>query len=239
LGSRRLLISDIDGTLLGEPAALVRFCDWLAAHRREWLLAYASGRHLAAIRSAMEFESLPPADALITMVGTEVLDAAGHAWPGWLERFADFDGERVRELLDRFEWLELQTADWQSRLKASYDVDELSPPRRAAIERLLEQAGLDVRVILSAGRYLDIIPAHAGKGQAARFLAESLGVPDRDVLVFGDSGNDLDLLEQGFPSTIVANALPELLQTVGTHVYHSPWPFADGVLDGIAHWSGR
>jgi hydroxymethylpyrimidine pyrophosphatase-like HAD family hydrolase len=59
-----------------------------------------------------------------------------------------------------------------------------------------------------------------------------------DVLVFGDSGNDLELRGQGFRGTIVANALPELRDAVGRDVYHSPRPFADGVLDGIAYWSG-
>ena len=56
------------------------------------------------------------------------------------------------------------------------------------------------------------------------------------MLVFGDSGNDLDLLSSGFSGTIVANALPELRQAVPADVYRSPFPFADGVLDGIRHW---
>jgi sucrose-6F-phosphate phosphohydrolase len=237
VGARRLLISDIDGTLLGDPAALSRFGEWLADRRRSWLLAYASGRHLAAIRAAMEAEGLPAADALITMVGTEVLDAAGRPWPGWRERFADFEGERIRAHLRRFEWLELQPDEWQSQLKASYFVDRLVPARRVAVERLLENAGMDVRLILSGGRQLDVIPGRAGKGHAARFLAGCLGLPDDDVLVFGDSGNDLELLAEGFRGTIVANAEPELRAAVGSGVYHAQQPFADGVLDGIAFWS--
>ena len=89
----------------------------------------------------------------------------------------------------------------------------------------------------SGGVDLDILPSAAGKGRAARFLAESWAIATDDVLAFGDSGNDAELLGSGFRGTAVANAFPELLAATDPDVYRSPKPFADGVLDGIRHWS--
>ncbi len=134
-------------------------------------------------------------------------------------------------------WLELQPAENQTDLKASFDVRGLTPSDRGVIRRALAAEGIAAGLVYSAGVHLDVIPLLAGKGRAARFLASSLGIADGDVLAFGDSGNDLDLLTAGFRGTIVANALPELVDHAPADVYRSGRPFADGILDGIRFWS--
>ena len=115
----------------------------------------------------------------------------------------------------------------------------LSPSDAATIERTLADRGLRAKLVYSSGRHLDILPSGAGKGLASRFLAESWAIPPSSVLAFGDSGNDRELLASGFKGTVVGNALPEILAAVGPEVYRSPAPFADGILDGIRHWSSQ
>ena len=237
MGARRLLVSDLDGTLIGDRAALDRFSRWLEPRRSGYAVVYASGRHRPLIESGVREEGLPRPDAMISAVGTEIHDDAGRPWPGWLEQFEPTYGERVRGALRAVRWLEPQPLENQSNLKSSYEVAGLSDRDRSTIRRALADAGIQATIVYSGGRYLDLIPVGSGKGTAARFLADAWGIADDGVLAFGDSGNDLELLGAGFRATIVANALPELVSAAPADAYHSPRPFADGVLDGIRFWS--
>lgn len=233
----RILVTDLDGTLLGDDAALARFRVWLAPRRSRLRLAYASGRHLASVRDLVDREVLPAPDATISAVGTEIHDTHDRPFPGWSERFDDWDADRVRELLRPFHWLVPQAAEFQTSIKTSYDVDGLSASDSATIRGTLADAGLAATVVSSGGRFVDVLPATAGKGRATRFLADAWSIDSADVLVVGDSGNDIELLTSGFRGTIVANALPELRLAVSSDVYQSPASFADGVIDGVTHWS--
>lgn len=236
MGSRRIVVTDLDGTLLGDDAALARFRAWLAPRREAYRLVYASGRHDHSVRALLA-EGVPAPDAVISGVGTEIHDPDGRAWPGWPHRFPAWDGGRVREILGRLDRLVPQDAAFQTPLKVSYDVAALTRSERATVERLLAEDGLRASLVYSAGLHLDVVPADAGKGRAARFLADAWATPPDRVLAFGDSGNDAELLSSGFRGTIVANALPELRSIVDASVYRSPEAFADGVLDGIRHWT--
>jgi sucrose-6F-phosphate phosphohydrolase len=233
-----LLVADLDGTLLGDDAALARLVAWLGGRRDRYRIVYASGRHLASVRDAIAGTDLLEPDAVISAVGTEIHDPSGRPWPGWLERFDGWTGDGVRRVLAGVPWLALQPDSAQTGLKASFDVPDLGPADLASVERTLAAAGRPSTLVYSGNLFLDVLPAAAGKGHAARFLADAWGVAPQDVLVFGDSGNDLQMFEQGFRGTIVANALPELGQAVGPDVYRSPLAYADGVLDGLRHWSG-
>jgi sucrose-6F-phosphate phosphohydrolase len=237
VGPDRVLVADIDGTLLGDTEALDRFAAWHDARRDGHRLVYATGRSRRSLAQAIAETSLPEPDVVISAVGTEIHDSDGRAWPGWLDRLEHWDADAVRKELSRFRWLDLQPAANQTNLKASFDVRGLSAADHAEIRRALKQAELDATIVYSAGLYLDVLPSTAGKGNAARFLMESWGLTPGDVMVFGDSGNDLQLFQRGFRGTIVANALPELVAAVGRDTYRSPLPYAAGVLDGIRYWS--
>ncbi len=237
MDARRVLVSDLDGTLLGDDRALARFRTWLDGRRDRYRVVYASGRRIESVLGLVADGMLPASDAVISSVGTEVFDGIGGAWAGWGDGFENWNADLLRETLRPLRWLEPQADADQSTRKASYDVWGLSPSDQATIRQRLAEADLEVELVYSAGRYLDLLPARAGKGRAARFLADGWGIGTEDVLAFGDSGNDAQLLASGFRGTIVANALPELRDAVGRDVYQSPRPFADGVLDGIRHWS--
>ena len=236
MGRRRLLVTDLDGTLVGDDAALDRFRTWVAGSRSEHRLVYATGRHRPSLVALMEEAALPRPDALVSAVGTEIHDAEGRPWPGWTDRFAGWHAERVRQIVRGLPWLEPQVDACQSWLKASYTVTRIADADLGLIRRMLRDAGIVATLTYSGGENLDVLPAAAGKGRAARFLADGWGIPPSDVLAFGDSGNDAEMLNAGFRGTIVANALPELRDAVGSEVYRSPAAFADGVLDGIRHW---
>jgi len=95
-------------------------------------------------------------------------------------------------------------------------------------------SGLAVRVIVS-DRNVDIIPAAAGKGPALKYLVSRLNLPSEKVLVCGDGGNDLDMLQMGYRGVIVANGeiLPSLLPST---VYRASRPHAGGILEALQHY---
>ncbi len=241
MAGRSLLVSDVDGTLLGDSDALARFADWFVRHRETLRLVYATGRYFDSLRRTVEGTALPEPDAVILNVGTEIRDyPSGRIWESWRTRLRPgWDAGRVREVLAGFDGLELQPDEWQSEFKVSYYLDAAGDAQLEAIRRRLREAGLRTTLVYSSDRDLDILPAGASKGAAAAFVARRWGVPPARVIAAGDSGNDASLYEQGFCGIIVANARPELSAIRSDNVYRAGAPFAAGVLEGLEHWLKR
>lgn len=65
---------------------------------------------------------------------------------------------------------------------------------------------------------IDILPAGWSKGVAVRELAEALGVSIDEVAVFGDSENDLSMIEAVPNSVAVSNASAEILAAARWHI---------------------
>ncbi|MCP4519624.1 MAG: HAD hydrolase family protein, partial [Delftia sp.] len=95
----------------------------------------------------------------------------------------------------------------------------------------------ECRIVVSYNEYGDVLPAPQGKGNAARFLQQGLGLDPKRVVVAGDSGNDSEMFDTGFQGIVPHNALDELKAVARRpwH-YHSPLPVARGVLDGLCHF---
>src|SRR5690606_38274689 len=58
-------------------------------------------------------------------------------------------------------------------------------------------------VLLSAGRYLDILPGGVNKGTTLKKLVKLIGFPEDQVLVAGDTYNDYSLFETGYKGVAV------------------------------------
>ena len=106
----RLIVTDLDGTLVGDAAATERFASWFDENRGSWRLVFASGRRLDSVRDLISSEGLPRPDAIISGVGTEIHTGDGRPWPGWSDRFGGWQADRVRTILSSFSWLTPQPA---------------------------------------------------------------------------------------------------------------------------------
>jgi len=233
------IISDLDGTLLGDDDALLRFDDWVEAARSRIRLIYATGRMYPSARNIIAQTHLPQPDALICAVGTEIhLGGENAPFDDWRRQQAEhFDAAKVRSVLAERSDLQPQPDDCQSDLKVSYFLHDADETQIERIGRALQSAGLKTTLIYSSAKDLDVLPTGANKGLAARCLTSHWGIDPASVIACGDSGNDRAFFDHGFCGVVVANAQPELASLRGANIYHAKQPFAAGVLEGIQHWS--
>jgi Cof subfamily protein (haloacid dehalogenase superfamily) len=77
---------------------------------------------------------------------------------------------------------------------------------------------------------IDISPAGWSKGTAVRHLANELGLSLDEVAVFGDSANDLSMIEAVPNSVAVSNASPEVARAARWHIGSSA---DDAVADAL------
>jgi hydroxymethylpyrimidine pyrophosphatase-like HAD family hydrolase len=92
-------------------------------------------------------------------------------------------------------------------------------------------------MIYSASQFLDFLPLGSGKAKAVEYLAERFSLNREQVVVCGDSGNDLDVFEAGFKGIIVGNAHPELWSFTGNNAYHAEASYAAGIIEGLRHFN--
>ena len=83
---------------------------------------------------------------------------------------------------------------------------------------------------------VDFIPPGAGKGEIVRYLLERYGLSPLQALAFGDSGNDLEVLNQAQHGYLVSNADPAAKQAFGKQ---TPAPYAAGVLWGLRKFASN
>jgi sucrose-6F-phosphate phosphohydrolase len=232
-----LLVSDVDGTVLGDDAALERFTAWYEAHRQSIALVYASGRFFHSVVESIQETSLPAPDAIIGGVGTDIqIYPSGKPVEGWHEKISqNWDAAGIREVVSRHAAAEIQPEEFQSPFKVSYYLTDASSQNLQELRNEVRAAGIDASIVYSSNRDLDFLPDGANKGTAAAFLASHWDVPSDRVMVSGNSGNDRLLFEQGFLGIVVENAHPDLKILHSPRIYHSHQRFAAGVLEGLQY----
>lgn len=239
--SRRLLATDIDGTFIGDTDETLRL--WHDLRREGILMAFSSGRHLQSIRALYhELDTPWRADACVCMVGTEIWHLAHGRYrvdEGWSQIIGeDWDRESVQRIVDGVRGSVTQPDEWQSRFKVSYFLDGATESEIDEIRARIARHDLRAKVVYSADRFLDVLPARSGKGEAVRHLAETLRIGPANVVTAGDTGNDLDMMRPslGFRSIAVGNATEELRSFLVPSVYQAHDSFAAGIREGLIHY---
>lgn len=246
LGPIRLVVSDVDGTLVRNDKSLSPAVLQAVGRLRE------AGIRLAIVssRASIGLDVLIGPLALDTprggFNGAVILDPAHHVLHELVIPEAT-----CRDVVARLEasglavwvfadgrWLlkdrELPYIEHERRsLNADYEaVDDFSPfldrvhkvmgssTDFAAVSRaeadLKRVAGDAAAVHRSQLFHVDITHAHANKGEAALFIARSLGIDPGEMAGIGDMGNDVPLLDAAGLAIAMGNAPPE----VRSHAHH-------------------
>jgi Cof subfamily protein (haloacid dehalogenase superfamily) len=256
----RLVITDMDGTLLAPDGAIPdAFWPLLTElDRRGIVFAVASGRQYETLRGLFG-----PASARIAFVaenGAHVVRAGGEVRVAALPRdVADRLVDSVRELSTQRDiglvwcgrhsaYIERgdeafvrEAAVFYDRLERVDDLHEVTdvPLKFAAFDAggadvaapFFEEACRPCRVVASSGCWLDIMDPDQNKGLAVRALKDDLGVTADQVVAFGDYLNDLEMLAEATHSYAMGNAHAEVRRLAR---YVAPPNHEYGVLSTIA-----
>ncbi len=228
-----LLATDLDGTFLGGKSLRKQQLYRLIRKNAQLRLVFVTGRGLETVIPLLNDPIIPNPDFIICDVGATVVN--GHT----LEAMEPIQNEiemkwpgihRIRECLADLPGLEYQEVPQQRR--CSFFVED-----EKVIELVRERvAALDCEVIHSAGKYLDVLPKDVNKGNTLSALVRLLQADAEQVLVAGDTLNDLAMYQCGYKGVVVGNSEQKLLDAVVgiPNIFLAKEEGAGGILESIA-----
>lgn len=236
---QRVIISDIDNTLIGCKEGLKALIAWLYRHTGSVAFGVATGRPLDSAVQILEKWGVPIPNVLITSVGSEIhYGSKLQLDQGWANHIRHlWRRDALMEALSEIPGFELQTEDNQREFKLSYNVNPDQMPSLKNLYQHLHEQRLHAKFIYSHQQFLDVLPVRASKGLAIRYLAYKWGLPLRNFLVAGDSGNDKEMLVGDTRAVVVSNYSDELELLRGIeHVYFAQSQCASGIMEGLEYY---
>ena len=233
------IITDIDHTLIGdENESLPELIELIEKERDVIGFAVATGRTLEMAVEHLEKFNVPAPDLIISSVGTEIYYGRERLYDrGWDTHLSSsWNENRVREILSQFEYLTFQPEKTQRKFKVSCFM-EPEKDRITEIHSALNAAKLRYTLIYSNDRFLDVLPHRASKGKAVRYFSYKWEFALDNLIIFGDSGNDEEMLRGDTLGVVVGNYKSELERLRGLrNIYFAKASCAGGMLEGLAHY---
>ncbi len=236
----RLVVTDLDQTLIGDSDALQEFLEVMRQHRRQVSFAIATGRRVDSALALMKKHGIPSPDIFITSMGTRIQYGQGltedDVWRDHIDY--DWSARRVRDALSNLPGLIMQEQKQQTPFKLSYYYNEREAPSLQEINTLLRQQEITANVILSFGQFLDVLPARASKGQALRYLGQRIEIPLEQMLVAGGSGGDEDMMRGNTLAVVVENRHHEELSPLPDlqGIYFAERAHAGGIIEAMEYY---
>lgn len=230
-----LLATDLDGTFLGGKRVDRLMLYRLIRQNENIRLVFVTGRGLESVLPLLNDPIIPRPEYIICDVGATVLNGqtlesiapiqslTEDKWPGIFT---------IRQAFNGVEGLNFQEVPQQRRCSFYYD----ESTDIEAVKQIAEAHGC--MVLLSAGKYLDILPKGTSKGSTLIQLINQIGFPEDRVLVAGDTLNDLSLYQTGYKGVVVGQAENALYEATRNNpsVYHAQEAGAGGIVEAIRHY---
>lgn len=239
----KLLSFDIDDTLL--PTTNPHF-----SFSNQWerllfenppLLCYNTGRLLDDTLKLIAAKRLPMPAYIIVGVGTTIYDVKSKTslkeFSLLLEEGWDINKAEAVITKSRFE-ITKQPEYFQNDYKSSWFLHDATVEMLAEIEAALIKEGLEFNLVYSSELHLDILPKWANKGNALKWLLDYLQISPEDVIVAGDSGNDIAMYQiEGIKGIVLGNSHEEVLRLVKSNkVFISKKLHDEAVVDGLLYY---
>lgn len=231
-----VLATDLDGTLVGDNSALCKLLKHFEESSQQVALIYITGRHKASASALITDEKLPEPDILITDVGTAIYTSQSlteeKAWTD--KMLSNWKPREIINISKKFPLLKRQALPNVSRISFTINHNEVLVKD---FEKALLENDISHKFVYSSNRDVDILPLYSGKGEALVYILQKYFKDDAQILVAGDSGNDLDMLSLDYPSVIVGNAQKELVE-MNDHplLFRATKQFAGGIHEAWLHF---
>ncbi len=256
----RLVVSDIDGTLVPEGTDRINpemYEIIRELKKKDIIFVASSGRQYASMRHVFE----PVADDIIFIAENgSIVMSRGQTLAS--RRIDQTIAEELVRYLRTWEdghvmlstpesiWIETKDEVFVSLLRDSYRmkfqiVDDLLPlcSRTNKITlyhtggkidevcgEVCGQFGDRLNVMVAGGIWVDCMSMESDKGSALASIQETLRVAPEETMAFGDNCNDIGMIARAGESYAVRNAHPELKKAAR---YEAPSYAEDGVLKVI------
>lgn len=230
------LATDLDGTFLGGTREdRDTLYSWLRNQSDQIELIFVTGRDPAFITDLCAGGDVPAPAYVIGDVGTTIAEFRdGQLHPierleAPIKRVWAGMAEPVRTRLAGIRGLWMQPTPFRHRLSYQYD-DRFNPDALHVLD------GLELDILISHGCFVDILPKGVSKGPSLLRLLAELKLPRDQVLVAGDTLNDLSMFQTGLHGAVVGGAEIELLDATRDmrRAYHCRSHGAGGILEAIA-----
>ncbi|WP_447555731.1 HAD family hydrolase [Vreelandella sp. EE22] len=239
----RLIVSDLDGTLLGSDHTLHDSTIEVlrALNEQGHHLALASGRHYLDMRVFRDELGVPV--HLISSNGAYTHDCednlldANHVAPDKARALIDLPrpaNVRLSLYLDDAWYIDSESPSHLSMHAATGFVYQVVPPRDMPCEGIgkvlyggapealaqIERQVLDIsddalHVTYSTSDSLEIMAGNVNKGVALKALLQRLDIDAEHCLAFGDNLNDIEMLRLAGEAHFMVNAHPEMASRLG------------------------
>ncbi|WP_240904682.1 glucosylglycerol-phosphate synthase [Sphingobacterium sp. SGR-19] len=230
-----LLATDLDGTFLGGSMKNRLRLYRLIKQFSEIQLVFVTGRGLESVIPLLNDPLIPRPDYIIADVGATIVNGLtleaiepiqGNIESRWPSPYAI--RSRVLEKTD----VVYQEVPQQRRCSFYYDTGT----NLSHVYKIAES--FDCDVITSVNKYLDILPKDVNKGSTLKALVEHLHINEGDVLVAGDTLNDLSLYDTGYKGVVVGEAESSLLEHTASYenVYHAVESGAGGIIESMTYF---
>lgn len=234
-----LLITDIDNTLLGgNPEELHALMELLEKNEGKIGFGVATGRTFESALEILNTHKIRIPDIIVSGVGSRISygDSLNHD-KGWETHISkNWDPDLIASRLKKIDFIHPQEASAQTAYKLSYTMAP-GKDQLVKIHHVLTQNRFKYTLIYSQDQHLDILPYRASKGKAIRYLSYKWGVPLKNILVCGDSGNDAEMLKGEPLGVVVGNYSPELERLRSAkQIYFAKKSHAAGMMEGILHY---
>lgn len=235
----KLIITDMDGTLLNDKHEL--HPDFWGIeeelHRQEIMFAVASGRQYYNL--AAKFEKLKHRMIFFAENGTHVMHKGKELYTNTLNTEAahkfirigrEIPGIQIVLCCKNTAYVESRDKGFVSEIKQYYEkleyIEDLTQIENDILKVTIcdwdgvennsynsfKEFEKEFKIAIASKIFLDITSITANKGNAIKKVIKELGIDSRNIMVFGDYLNDLEMMQNCENSYAMKNAHPEIIK---------------------------